>query len=110
MGVNAVDTFGNTLLIFAASKGMAELCMAVLDREDFTGINAQDKWGGTALHWAADQDLDGVCEAMLSHPEFVEANRRAWSFAFEDKTALDVAQGRKCQKSAVVIRKHTKGG
>jgi len=103
---NAVDTFGYTLLILAASKGMAEVCNAILDRDDFAGVNAQDKWGATALHWAADQDLATVCDKLLSHPEFVEANRRAWSFAFEDKTALDVAVNRNCKAAAAVIRKH----
>ncbi|CAE7747663.1 unnamed protein product [Symbiodinium sp. CCMP2592] len=103
---NAVDTFGYTLLILAASKGMSQVCKAVLDRDDFVGVNAQDKWGATALHWAADQDLADVCEKMLSHPEFVEGNRRAWSFAFEDKTALDVALHRNCKAAADVIRRH----
>lgn len=103
---NAVDTFGYTLLILAASKGMSQVCNAVLDRDDFVGVNAQDKWGATALHWAADQDLADVCEKMLSHPEFVEGNRRAWSFAFEDKTALDVALHRNCKAAADVIRRH----
>ncbi|CAK9045875.1 unnamed protein product [Durusdinium trenchii] len=104
--VNAVDTFGYTQLILAASKGMSQVCKAILDRDDFVGINAQDKWGATALHWAADQDLAEVCEKILSHPEFVEGNRRAWSFAFEDKTALDVALNRNCKAAAEVIRKH----
>lgn len=106
--VNAVDTFGYTLLILAASKGMSEVCTAVLECDRFTGINAQDKWGGTALHWAADQDLGDVCEKILSHPEFVEGNRRAWSFAFEDKTALDVAEHRNCRAAAEVIRRYLK--
>lgn len=104
--VNAVDAFGNTLLICAASKGMTELCMAILARQDFTGVNVQDKWGATVLHWAADLNLGGVCEAVLSHPKFVEATRRAWSFAFEDKTALEVAVNRKCTAAAEVIRRH----
>eukprot|EP00913_Durusdinium_trenchii_P009725 g9137.t1 len=99
--VNAVDTFGYTQLILAASKGMSQVCKAILDRDDFVGINAQDKWGATALHWAADQDLAEVCEKILSHPEFVEGNRRAWSFAFEDKTALDVALNRNCKANQV---------
>ncbi|CAE7295828.1 unnamed protein product [Symbiodinium pilosum] len=103
---NAVDTFGYTLLILAASKGMSQVCHAILDRDDFVGVNAQDKWGATALHWAADQDLANVCEKILSHPEFVEGNRRAWSFAFEDKTALDVALHRNCKAAAEVIRRH----
>ncbi|CAJ1404564.1 unnamed protein product [Effrenium voratum] len=77
--VNAVDTFGYTLLILAASKGMSQVCHAILDRDDFVGINSQDKWGATALHWAADQDLAQVCEKILTHPEFVEGNRRARS-------------------------------
>lgn len=106
--INAIDTFGNTILIFAASKGMSDLCITILEHDDFMGINAQDKWGATALHWAADQDLATVCEAILSHPEFVEANRRAWSFSFEDKTALDVAKNRRCAATADVIRKHVK--
>lgn len=104
--VNCVDGFGYTLLILGASKGMSELCKAVLEREDFTLVNAKDKWGATALHWAADQDLADVCEAILRNPGFCEANRRAFSFAFEDKTALDVADHRNCRSAAEAIRKH----
>lgn len=98
--VDAVDEFGNTLLMLAASKGQTNLCKAILARSDFTVINNKDKWGGTALHWAADQDLGEVCEAIMRHRGFVEAGRRAFSFAFEDKTALDVAKHRNC-KSAI---------
>ncbi|CAE8588128.1 unnamed protein product [Polarella glacialis] len=98
--VNAVDTFGYTLLILAASKGMGEVALAILDNDSFIGMNAQDKWGASALHWAADQDLAQVCEKLLENPQFVEGNRRAWSFAFEDKTALDVAEHRNCKAAA----------
>jgi len=104
--VNEVDRWGNTALISAAAKGFATLCEAVLDREDFSAVNCKDKWGATALHWAADMNLSAVCEKLLTHADFVEANMVAFSFCFENKTALQVAEGRGNSQAAEVIRKH----
>jgi len=104
--VNAVDRWGNSALINAASKGLGTLCEAVLDRGEFTSVNCKDKWGATALHWAADMNLGGVCEKLLAHPDFIEANMVAFSFCFENKTALQVAEGRGNTLAAEVIRKH----
>ena len=47
-----------------------------------------------------------MCEKILQAPEFVEGHRRAWSFAFEDKTALDVAFHRNCKAAAAVLQRH----
>lgn len=101
-----MDEFGNTLLMLAASKRHAELCHVLLKRKDLAIINNKDRWGATALHWAADQDLGDVCTAILAHSDFGEVGRRAFSFAFEDRTALDVARNRNCKSAIHAIEAH----
>ncbi|CAE7307466.1 pgk-1 [Symbiodinium necroappetens] len=94
--VNAVDQFGYTILSLAASNGMVSVCKAVLEHPEFTQVNSKDKWGATALHWAAASNLGAVCSAILEHPAFVEAHVVAFSFKFENQTALQVAEERGC--------------
>jgi len=107
--VNAVDRWGNTILTLAASNSLANLCLALLEREDFTALNIKDKWGATALHWAADRDLGPVCSAILANPGFVEAHTVAFSFCFENRTALQRAEEKGCTDAAAAIRAHLDG-
>ncbi|CAJ1460808.1 unnamed protein product [Effrenium voratum] len=103
--VNAVDQFGYTILSLAASNGMVNVCKAVLDHPEFTQVNSKDKWGATALHWAAASNLGSVCTAILEHPAFVEAHVVAFSFKFENQTALQVAEERGCGDAEQAIKK-----
>jgi len=104
--VNAVDRWGNTILTLAASNSHSKLCLAIIENEDFTAINIKDKWGATALHWAADRDLGDVCAAIMACPGFVEAHTVAFSFCFENRTALQRAEEKGCLAAADAIRKH----
>lgn len=102
--VNAVDQFGYTCLALAASNAMGGLCLAILESPNFLEVNKKDKWGATALHWAASTNLPTVCTALLEHPAFVEAHVTAFSFKFENQTALQVAQERGCAEAAEAIK------
>lgn len=104
--VNAVDRWGNTILTLAASNSNSNFCLALLEREDFNAVNVKDKWGATALHWAADRDLGPVCGAILANPAFVEAHTVAFSFCFENRTALQRAEEKGCNDAAEAIRNH----
>jgi len=103
--VNAIDQFGYTILSLAASNGMIGVCKAVLDHPEFTQVNSKDKWGATALHWAAASNLGSVCTSILEHPAFVEAHVVAFSFKFENQTALQVAEERGCSDAEQAIKK-----
>lgn len=103
--VNAIDQFGYTILSLAASNGMVGVCKAVLDHPEFTQVNSKDKWGATALHWAAASNLGSVCTSILEHPAFVEAHVVAFSFKFENQTALQVAEERGCADAEQAIKK-----
>jgi len=107
--VNAVDQFGYTILSLAASNGMVSVCKAVLEHPEFTQVNSKDKWGATALHWAAASNLGAVCSAILEHPAFVEAHVVAFSFKFENQTALQVAEERGCSDAEQAIKKALTG-
>lgn len=104
--VNNVDRWGNTALTLAASNSMPSLCIAVVAHPSFTNVNCKDKWGATALHWAADRDLGSVCTAILSKPGFVETKAVAFSFCFENRTALQRAEEKGCRAAAKAIREH----
>lgn len=108
--VNAVDRWGNTALTLAASNSLGQVCLAILERDDFVAINCKDKWGATALHWAADRDLGPVCTAILANPGFVEANTVAFSFCFENRTALQRAEEKGCATAVEAIKKHFNQG
>lgn len=103
--VNAIDQFGYTILSLAASNGMVAVCKAILDHPEFTQVNSKDKWGATALHWAAASNLGSVCSSILEHPAFVEAHVVAFSFKFENQTALQVAEERGCSDAEQAIKK-----
>ena len=65
--VNAKSSIaGSTALHWAAEKGLADVCMALLSRADFTELNAKDDNGQTALSLAAEKGLGDVCMALLS--------------------------------------------
>lgn len=103
--VNAIDQFGYTILSLAASNGMVAVCKAILDHPEFTQVNSKDKWGATALHWAAASNLGSVCTSILEHPAFVEAHVVAFSFKFENQTALQVAEERGCSDAEQAIKR-----
>eukprot|EP00913_Durusdinium_trenchii_P033809 g31648.t1 len=112
--VNAIDQFGYTILSLAASNSMVGVCKAILDHPEFTQVNSKDWthldwffkiWGATALHWAAASNLGSVCTGILEHPAFVEAHVVAFSFKFENQTALQVAEERGCADAEQAIKK-----
>eukprot|EP00435_Cladocopium_sp_Y103_P067287 s972_g29.t2 len=107
-----LESFGYTILSLAASNGMVAVCKAILDHPEFTQVNSKDlaawpddKWGATALHWAAASNLGSVCTSILEHPAFVEAHVVAFSFKFENQTALQVAEERGCSDAEQAIKK-----
>eukprot|EP00906_Rhabdomonas_costata_P012340 RCo017662 len=61
--VRAKDKDGKTLLMHAAEKGLAEVCIELLKLN--SDVNAADKYGRTPLMFAAEKSLTEVCERML---------------------------------------------
>ncbi|CAE8618525.1 unnamed protein product, partial [Polarella glacialis] len=84
---------------------MVNVAKGILDHNEFSQVNVKDKWGATALHWAAASNLGSVCTGILEHPAFVEANVVAFSFKFENQTALQVAEERGCSDAEQAIKK-----
>jgi len=107
-GFNVTDRWDNTALTLAASNGLSNVCQAIISSEEFTSINQKDKWGATCLHWAADCNLGPVCAAIVSHPRFIGTHQMAFSFRFENKTALQVAEERGNKQAADAIRSNTR--
>merc|ERR1711953_1511838 len=60
----------------AIAKQLPQVCLKILEREDFVYVNAKDQAQRTSLHLAAIYDLGEVAEAILEHGGFAEVNAR----------------------------------
>mmetsp|Transcript_103128 Transcript_103128/g.300771 ORF Transcript_103128/g.300771 Transcript_103128/m.300771 type:complete len:201 (+) Transcript_103128:83-685(+) len=101
--LNARDPTGWTVLHWAAFRGRAEVCTAILARPDFVLANALCRWswGGTytALQLAAAKGHAEACRAVLASKAFTKVDyaRRG------GKTALEMAREKGHQAAARVI-------
>jgi len=78
--LNCRDTGSWSLLHWAAFRGHAEACAALLGRSDFSLANtkAQWLWGGgyTALHLAAAKGHTDACQILIASPAFKEVHAK----------------------------------
>jgi tetratricopeptide (TPR) repeat protein len=70
--VNAKDEYGQSPLVYAEGKGVAELLLA-----KGASINAQDKRGRTPLYFAANKGMKDIVELLLAKGANVNAKDNA---------------------------------
>ena len=68
--VNAPDRFGNTALIWAATRGNKRSLELLLAREDLV-INVADRFGRIPLLWAAQTGHQGLLDGLLARKDVV---------------------------------------
>mmetsp|Transcript_112991 Transcript_112991/g.205444 ORF Transcript_112991/g.205444 Transcript_112991/m.205444 type:complete len:628 (-) Transcript_112991:45-1928(-) len=85
--VNEEDRKSRNAIHWAASRGLAQVCVALLNRHDFFMDNDKDIQGWTALHHAAAQGSVPVVRVLLDHTQFHEVD----AVDVDGQTALHVA-------------------
>lgn len=85
--VNLKDRKNRTVFHWAASRGLAQLSAALLNRHDFTVDNDRDTQGWTALHHGAASGSTAVVRVLLDHAQFSEID----AVDSDGHTALHVA-------------------
>lgn len=61
---------GTTVLHYAAHLGLEQVCLQLLESENFTRVGAVTAEGTTALHVAARRGLEEVCRRILNKSDF----------------------------------------
>jgi len=61
---------GTTVLHYAAHLGLEQVCLKLLESENFTRVGAVTAGGTTALHVAARRGLEKVCRQILAKSDF----------------------------------------
>lgn len=88
--INEIDDDKNrcrTLLHYAAHKGRADVCEAILDREDWESTDRRDLDRATALHLAAANRHVDCCIAIVASGRLLGVNFQD----MRDQTALHLA-------------------
>lgn len=102
-GLNDVHGWENASVLHEASfRGLEEVGLAILERQDFEVVNLK-AWPGkadaTALHMAAAKGQAQLCRAILHHKDFTSSHEAItkvcdwWDGVrfFEGETARDIA-------------------
>lgn len=93
---------GRTILHLAAEAGEAELCAAILARDDFEEADAWDNARATALHVAAARRHAECCRVIVDSGRFTAVN----AGDLMERTALHLAAFRTDSESYDAIARH----